>query len=110
MGTGHGILGDRHGYAEDGSGGLIRRARLYQIFAAIGFAGRWRRVYDDLVILGGARPGEAILDVSCGTGYLTRQVASIDVVVQPGHPPPAAARPAALREMWRVLRTGRTRS
>jgi ubiquinone/menaquinone biosynthesis C-methylase UbiE len=69
MGLGQKLLG----HPDDRSVGLIRRARFYEYHAAIGFLGRRRRVYDDLVAHSGARPGDRVLDIGCGTGYLTRR-------------------------------------
>ncbi|GAA0338762.1 class I SAM-dependent methyltransferase [Actinoallomurus spadix] len=72
----------RHQNADE-PGALIRGARLYELGAVVGFLGRRRRVYDDLVTLSGARPGDRILDVGCGTGYLTRRAAR--AVLPGGH-------------------------
>ncbi|GAB3922955.1 hypothetical protein GCM10029976_012480 [Kribbella albertanoniae] len=77
MGFGQRLLGSRHGHAEDGSGGQIEHARRYEWWAAVGFAGQRPRVYDGLVRLSGARPGDRVLDVGCGTGYLTGRAARV---------------------------------
>ncbi|MCB5910012.1 methyltransferase domain-containing protein [Streptomyces sp. SF28] len=45
------------------------------------FLGQRRRLFTRLVSLSGARPGERILEVGCGTGYLARLVAA---AVAPG--------------------------
>ncbi|MEV0323067.1 class I SAM-dependent methyltransferase [Streptomyces sp. NPDC050658] len=66
----------RRQHSQGHGGAQIRRARLYEISAAIGFLGRRRRVYDGLVVLSGARPGQRILDVGCGTGYFSRRAAA----------------------------------
>lgn len=136
-------------------GDTIGPARAYEAFAGLFFAGRRRRAFARLVELSGARPGDRVLDVGCGTGYLTRLAAaavapgggstvgidpsptvvdyarrktrddacsyaigvaealeapdaSFDVVVTSLaiHHIPAELRPAALREMFRVLRPG----
>jgi ubiquinone/menaquinone biosynthesis C-methylase UbiE len=75
MGLGTRLLGGLHGHAKDGSGGHIRRPRLYEGMAAIGFGGSRRRVYDGLVKLSGIEPSDRVLDVGCGPGYLTRRIA-----------------------------------
>lgn len=53
----------------------------YDVLSAIFFGGRRRRVFTELAALSGARPGDRVLDVGCGTGYLTRIMAS---TVAPG--------------------------
>ncbi|MFC6016609.1 hypothetical protein ACFP2T_10395 [Plantactinospora solaniradicis] len=57
----HSDGGHEHGGHEHG--GLIRRARLYEFSAAIAFVGLRPRIYDGLVALSGAKPGDRVLDV-----------------------------------------------
>jgi ubiquinone/menaquinone biosynthesis C-methylase UbiE len=138
----------------DTPGQTIGPPRIYEAFVEVFFAGRRRGAYTRLVELSGARPGDRVLDVGCGTGYLTRLVAkavgpggkSVGVDPSPGlieyarkkshgaacayetgvaealqapdasfdvvvtslaiHHIPAELRPAAMGEMFRVLRPG----
>ena len=71
-----------HGDPQASTPGLtIGPARAYELFSTLAFAGRRRRVFTSLVALSGARPGDQVLDVGCGPGYLTRLAAD---AVQPG--------------------------
>ncbi|WP_433380664.1 class I SAM-dependent methyltransferase [Actinoplanes sp. CA-142083] len=69
------LLGDPHGPADDHSGGLITAPRRYELMAGAAFLGRRRKAYDRLVALAGVTAGERVLDIGCGTGYLTRRAA-----------------------------------
>jgi ubiquinone/menaquinone biosynthesis C-methylase UbiE len=56
-------------------GATVGPARAYELFNDLAFGGRRRRVFTSLVVLSGARPGDRVLDVGCGPGYLTNLVA-----------------------------------
>jgi SAM-dependent methyltransferase len=69
------LLGDPHGFADDRSGGHVTAPRSYEHLSTVAFLGRRRMVFDRLVALAGIKPADRVLDVSCGTGYLTRRAA-----------------------------------
>ncbi|HZX05308.1 class I SAM-dependent methyltransferase [Kribbella sp.] len=54
---------------------VIRQAQLYDLSAAAVFLGQRRRIYDGIVRHSQARPGERVLDLGTGTGYLASRVA-----------------------------------
>ncbi|WP_157244900.1 class I SAM-dependent methyltransferase [Nonomuraea typhae] len=58
-------------------GGTIDHPRAYEFLAGLGYLGRRREAFTRLAALAGIRPGHAVLDVGCGTGYLTRIMAPV---------------------------------
>jgi ubiquinone/menaquinone biosynthesis C-methylase UbiE len=75
MGLAQKLMGHQHGHADDHSGGLIMKPRLYERTAGAWFFGLRKRRYDQLVALAGIRAGDRVLDIGCGTGFLSRRAA-----------------------------------
>ncbi|GIH95180.1 class I SAM-dependent methyltransferase [Planobispora siamensis] len=69
------LLHDHTGHT--GEAGTIDHPRAYELVAGIGFLGRRREIFTRLAALSGVRPGARVLDVGCGTGYLTRILAPV---------------------------------
>jgi ubiquinone/menaquinone biosynthesis C-methylase UbiE len=64
-----------HGDTDNRTPGKLVGHGRYELFAALFFGGRRRRVFRRLVALSGARSGDRVLDVGCGSGYFTRLMA-----------------------------------
>lgn len=76
---GHGHEGHGHGShghgGHDHGAGTIDHPRTYEAFMSMILAGRRRRLYTQMIDRAGITPGDHVLDVGCGTGYLTRLIA-----------------------------------
>src|SRR5258708_37131931 len=70
----------RHG-RQDRDGATLDRVRMNEAFTQVVFGGRRRRVYSRIAALSGAAPGDRVLDIGCGGGYLARLLAA---AVTPG--------------------------
>jgi ubiquinone/menaquinone biosynthesis C-methylase UbiE len=71
----HDTLRHLHGRGR-GTGTTLDRFRLNELVSQIAFAGRRGRVYQRIVDLSGAGPGDSALDVGSSSGYLVRKLAS----------------------------------
>ncbi|XVS60952.1 class I SAM-dependent methyltransferase [Actinosynnema sp. CA-299493] len=60
-----------HGRPNADAPGVIRHAVAYELLSKVVFAGSRRRTFGRLVALAGVRPGDRVLDLGCGPGYLT---------------------------------------
>jgi ubiquinone/menaquinone biosynthesis C-methylase UbiE len=70
----HGTL-KRLQEGRDGTGITLRAFRLNAAMNHVMFAGYRDRVYQRIVKLSGARPGDMVLDVGSSSGYLARRLA-----------------------------------
>ncbi len=80
-GHGHGQAGHGggHGNADPGGGhgrGVMTGAGRYDRMTRLLLAGRRDRVYAALATAAGARPGDSVLDIGCGTGAFTTALAA----------------------------------
>ncbi|WP_188195199.1 class I SAM-dependent methyltransferase [Nonomuraea sp. SYSU D8015] len=80
MGLGK-LLHDHAEHADEG--GTIDHPRAYEILASIGFAGGRRAAFTRVAAAARPRAGDQVLDVGCGTGYLSRILSP--VVTPSGH-------------------------
>jgi demethylmenaquinone methyltransferase/2-methoxy-6-polyprenyl-1,4-benzoquinol methylase len=69
---------DKAGYVRETFNSIAGRYDLMNTLMSLGMDKRWRRKVAEICR---ARPGMAVLDVCCGTGMLTRELA---VAVGPG--------------------------
>lgn len=60
-----------HGQPDAQAPGAIQHALAYEVLSVAVFAGRRKRTFGRLVALAGVAPGDRVLDVGCGPGYLT---------------------------------------
>ncbi|MEW1848146.1 class I SAM-dependent methyltransferase [Nonomuraea angiospora] len=65
------------------AGGTIDHPRAYDTFVSIGYLGGRRAAFTRLATAARPRAGDRVLDVGCGTGYLSRIIAP--VVTPSGH-------------------------
>lgn len=62
-------------------GAVLGAGRIHDIFGAVFLGGHRRRLFARLAAESGARPGDAVLDIGCGSGQFTRVMAE---AVAPG--------------------------
>ena len=63
-------------HRRQGTGTTLDNFRLNEVVSQIAFGGRRSRVYRRIVSLARVRPGDAVLDVGCSSGYLARKLAA----------------------------------
>lgn len=71
-----GIAGIPESSRPAGRGITIGTPRLYEVLATVTFLGRRRAHFRTLLSAGRAEPGNRVLDVGSGTGYLARMLAT----------------------------------
>ena len=64
---------DHHNH--DHGAGTMDSPRAYEFFMSLILAGRRRHLYTEMIDRAGITPGDHVLDVGCGTGYLPRLLA-----------------------------------
>jgi ubiquinone/menaquinone biosynthesis C-methylase UbiE len=64
------------------TGITLRAFRLNAAMNHLMFTGRRGRVYDQIVLLSGVRPGNSVLDVGSSSGYLASRLAAADPSVR----------------------------
>lgn len=100
----HNALGRLHGRRHP-TGTTLDRFRLNELVSQVAFRGRRGTAYRQIVALAGVRPGDAVLDVGCSSGYLARKLAAAAgpdgrvTGVDPSEPAIAYARQRALPAM-----------
>ena len=67
----------KHSHEHTHDGDLIVRPQAYERTAGLHFLGQRKRNYSRLVALAGVSTGQRILDIGCGTGYLSRRAAHV---------------------------------
>lgn len=86
----------QHGYPGR-EGARLDRVRLNETITHAALGGQRRRVYARITALSGAHPGDRILDVGCGGGYLARPAGRLRRPGRPGHRGRSVGRGSPLR-------------